>query len=83
MGIIDITVAWHRDLVITTRDCTLDRHAASYLARVLVLPARQLLNVVPAWQFHINLCHFNIAVLVALTTTLVLAVVAAAIDFES
>jgi hypothetical protein len=62
----------------TSRNCTLDRHVAFELAWVLVLPAWQFLNVMTARQLHVDICDFDVALLVALTTTFVLAIVVAA-----
>jgi hypothetical protein len=78
MRLVDATVAWHCDLMITSRDRTLDWHAALDFCRILVLPAWQFLNVMTAWQFHVDVGDFDGALLVTLTTTLVLAIVVAA-----
>lgn len=71
----DIDMAWNCDLVLTFRYYAIDHDTALCFCRILILPARQVVDVVPAWQQNIDVGNDNTAFLVALAAALVWAVV--------
>lgn len=79
IGCIDVAVAWHLDFVLTARDYAFDHRVALDFGRVLVLPAKQLLGMMPAWELDIDVSDIHLAFLITLAPTFVLAIVVTAL----
>ena len=75
---VDIDMARYFDRVLACRHCALDHDTALCFCGILILPARQAVNVMPARQHNIDVGNDGTALFVTLAATLVLAVVIAA-----
>jgi hypothetical protein len=64
--------------VLASGYCALDHDRALYLCGILILPARQVVDMMPAWQLNIDVLNNSVTVLVAWATALVSAIVVAA-----
>jgi hypothetical protein len=73
----DVHVAWYCDFVLASRNCALDHDTAICFRGILVLPARQAVDTVPARQHDIDVGNDRTALFVALAAALVLTVVIA------
>lgn len=74
----DVDMARYRDLVLASRRCALDHDTALCLCGILILPARQVVDMMPAGQLNIDILNDSIALLVAWAATFILAIVIAA-----
>ena len=68
-------MTWYCDLVLTPRHCALDHDTALCFRGILILPARQAVNTMPARQHNIDVGNLDITVLITLATTLVFTIV--------
>jgi hypothetical protein len=73
-----IDMARYCDRVLAPRHCALDHDAALCFRGILILPARQAVDMVPARQHNVDSVNDSAALFVALATALVLAIVVAA-----
>jgi hypothetical protein len=73
-----IDMARYCDAVLASRHCALDHDTALCFRRILILPARQAVDTVPARQHNVDVVNDRAALLVASATALVLAIVVAA-----
>lgn len=71
-------MARYRDLVLASRHCAIDHDTALCLCGILILPARQVVDMMPAGQLNIDISNDSIALLVAWAATFILAIVIAA-----
>ena len=74
----DIDMALYCDLVLAPRHCALDHDTALCLCGILILPARQVVDMMPAGQLNIDILNDSIALLIAWAATFILAIVIAA-----
>jgi hypothetical protein len=74
---VGIDMARHFERMLAARNCALDHDTALGLFRVLILPAWQPVDAMTARQLDIDFRNHDVALLVTLSTTLVLTVVVA------
>jgi hypothetical protein len=71
-------MTWHCDLVLAPRHRALYHDTALRFRGILILPARQAVDMMPAGQHNINVGNDGTALFIAWAATLVLAIVVAA-----
>lgn len=71
-------MARDRDLVLASRHYALDHDTASCLCGILILPARKVVDMMPAGQLNIDIINDGVALLIAWAATFILAIVIAA-----